>query len=141
VDNSKLHWALIETGIAEEAQAGYDGLDGTGDYFVYASGDPDKLDDIWAVISKEIRSLKDTITEDDLIGLRSKMATAAMIGSERPGDRMQRLGRVWTMTGEYQPLDEELAKIGAVTVDDLKAVCDAYPIDRCTLGRLIPEES
>jgi len=141
VDNSKLHWALIETGIAEEAQAGYDGLDGTGDYFVYASGDPAKLDDIWAVISKEIRSLKDTITEDDLIGLRSKMATAAMIGSERPGDRMQRLGRVWTMTGEYQPLDEELAKIGAVTVDDLKAVCDAYPIDRCTLGRLLPEDS
>jgi len=141
VDNSKLHWALIETGIAEEAQAGYDGLDGTGDYFVYASGDPEKLDEIWDVMSKEIRSLKDTITINDLEGLRSKMATAATIGSERPGDRMQRLGRLWTMTGEYLPLEDELAKIGSVTIDDLKAVCDAYPIDRCTLGRLIPGES
>ncbi|MBL4699069.1 MAG: insulinase family protein [Phycisphaerales bacterium] len=140
VDNSKLHWALIETGIAEEAQAGYDGLDGTGDYYLYASGDPEKLDDIWAVILKEIHSLKDTITEDDLVGLRSKMATAATIGSERPGDRMQRLGRLWTMTGEYLPLDEELAKIGAVTVDDLKAVCDAYPLDHCTLGRMVPSD-
>lgn len=141
VDNSKLHWALIESGIAEEAQAGYDGLDGTGDYFVYASGDPDKLDAIWKVMSKEIRSLKDTITLDDLECLRSKMGTAATIGSERPGDRMQRLGRLWTMTGEYQPLEDELAKIDAVTIDDLKAVCDAYPIDHCTLGRMIPDEA
>lgn len=140
VDNSKLHWALIETGIAEEAQAGYDGLDGTGDYFVYASGDPEKLDDIWEVMSNEIRSLKDTITQEDLAGLRSKMATGATIGSERPGDRMQRLGRLWTMTGEYLPLEAELAKIESVTINDLKAVCDAYPIDRCTLGRLIPGE-
>ncbi len=140
VDNSKLHWALIETGIAEEAQAGYDGLDGTGDYYVYASGDPEKLDEIWDVILKEIRSLKDTITEKDLSGLRSKMATAATIGSERPGDRMQRLGRLWTMTGEYLPLEDELAKIEAVTIDDLLAVNDAYPFDRCTLGRLLPGE-
>ena len=140
IDNSKLHWALIESGIAEEAQAGYDGLDGTGDYFVYASGDPDKLDAIWEVMSKEIRSLKDTITQDDLECLRSKMGTAATIGSERPGDRMQRLGRLWTMTGQYQPLEDELAKIQAVTIDDLRAVCDAYPIDHCTLGRMIPDE-
>jgi predicted Zn-dependent peptidase len=138
-DNSKLHWALIETGIAEESLAGYDGLDGTGDFYVYASGDPEKLDEIWAVMSEEIRSLKDTMTDDDLVGLRSKMATAATIGSERPGDRMQRLGRLWTMTGQYLPLEEELAKIEAVTLDDLKAVCDAYPLDRCTLGRMLPQ--
>lgn len=141
IDNSKLHWALIESGLAEEAQAGYDGLDGTGDYYVYASGDPDKLDSIWEVISKEVRSLKDTITQDDLECLRSKMGTAATIGSERPGDRMQRLGRLWTMTGEYQPLEDELAKIESVTIDDLKAVCDQYPIDRCTLGRMIPADA
>ncbi len=139
-DNSKLHWALIETGLAEEAQAGYDGLDGTGDYFVYASGDPGKLDEIWEMMSKEIRSLKDTIAQNDLECLRSKMATAATIGSERPGDRMQRLGRLWTMTGQYLPLEDELAKIESVTIDDLKAVCDVYPFDRCTLGRMIPGE-
>ncbi|MEX0876782.1 MAG: pitrilysin family protein [Phycisphaerales bacterium] len=137
-DNSKLHWALIETGIAEEAQAGYDGLDGTGDYFVYASGDPEKLDEIWTVMSEQIRGLRDSITHDDLVCLRSKMATGAMVGSERPGDRMQRLGRLWTMTGQYMPLEEELEKIESITIDDLRAVCDQYPIDRCTLGRLVP---
>ena len=137
--NSKLHWALIETGLAEEAQAGYDGLDGTGDYYIYASGDQDKLDDIWEVISKEIKALPDGLCEDELAGLRSKMATAATIGSERPSDRMQRLGRLWTMTGSYLPLEDELAKIQAVTINDLKELCSSYPLDRCTLGKLIPE--
>ena len=141
VDNSKLHWALIETGLAEEAQSGYDGLDGTGDYFVYASGDPAKLDDIWEVMLKEIRGLKDSITQDELVCLRSKMATAAMVAAERPGDRMQRLGRLWTMTGQYQPLEDELAKIESITIDDLRDLCDRYPIDRCTLGKLIPDAS
>lgn len=138
IDNSKLHWALIETGLAEEAQAGYDGLDGTGDYFVYASGEPTKLDDIWDVMLKEIRGLKDSITQDELACLRSKMATAAMVAAERPGDRMQRLGRLWTMTGQYMPLEQELEKIEAITLDALKELCDQYPIDRCTLGKLIP---
>jgi predicted Zn-dependent peptidase len=141
IDNSKLHWALIETGIAEEAQAGYDGLDGTGDYFVYASGDPDKLDDIWDVMRKEIRGLKDSITQDELVSLRSKMATAAMVAAERPGDRMQRLGRLWTMTGAYQPLEDEMSKIEAISIDSLRALCDQYPIDNCTLGKMIPASS
>lgn len=140
IDNSKLHWALIETGLAEEAQSGYDGLDGTGDYFVYASGDPDKLDDIWEVMSKEIRGLKDSISQDELVCLRSKMATAAMVAAERPGDRMQRLGRLWTMTGQYQPLEDELAKIESITINDLRELCDRYPIDRCTLGKMIPQD-
>jgi len=138
MDNSKLHWALIETGIAEEAQAGYDGLDGTGDYFVYASGDPDKLDSIWDVTLKQIRALKDSITQEELECLRSKMATAAMVAAERPGGRMQRLGRLWTMTGEYQPLEDELEKIESITLDSLRSLCDQYPIDKCTLGKMIP---
>ncbi|MBL4592164.1 MAG: insulinase family protein [Phycisphaerales bacterium] len=140
-DNSRLHWALIETGLAEEAQAAYDGLDGCGDFFLYASGDPDKLDDIWDTISSEIKGLKDSLQESDLEKLRSKMVTASTLGSERPSDRMQRLGRLWTMTGKYMPLEEELALIGLVRVDDLRAICDEFPFDACTLGKMLPAES
>ena len=139
-DNSRLHWALIETGIAEEAQAAYDGLDGTGDFFVYASGDPDRIDAIWETIAKEIRGLRDSLDESDLEKLRSKMVTSSTLGSERPSDRMQRLGRLWTMTGSYIPLEDELKQISAVTIDDLRAVCDEFPLSECTLGRMLPGE-
>lgn len=137
-DNSRLHWALIETGLAEEAMAAFDGLDGTGDYFLYASGDPDKLDSIWEVVLKEIGNLKDSLCEDDLAKLRSKMLTSVTLAGERPAGRMQRLGRLWGALGKYYTLEEEIELINAVDVDSVKDLIDRYPLDKCTLGRMIP---
>ena len=140
VDNSRLHWALIETGIAEEAMAAYDGLDGTGDYFMYASGDPESLDGIWDVMLKEIKNLKDSITEEDLAKLRAKMLTSVTLAGEKPAGRMQRLGRLWLACGKYQTLEEEIEQINAVSVDLIKDLIDRFPLDECTLGRMIPKE-
>lgn len=137
-DNSRLHWALIETGLAEEAQAAFDGMDRHGEFFVYASGDPDKLGDIEDVIRKEIKGLRDSIDEDDLIRLRSKALTGMTLAGERPAGRMMRLGRTWTMLGRYTTLDEELEQLSKVTVADLQAVCEKFPFDNWLLGTMKP---
>lgn len=137
-DNSRLHWALIETGIAEEAQAAFDPHDGVGDYFVFAAGDPERADSIWEAIEKELSRLIDSVTEDDLVRLRNKAATAATLGGERPADRMQRLGRTWTYLGKQIPLEEELNRINRVTLDDLRSTFEAFPIKSTTMGRLMP---
>jgi predicted Zn-dependent peptidase len=139
-DNSRLHWALIETGLAEEAAAAYDGRDGCGDFFVYASGDPDRADDIWNAVTKELDTLVESVTEDDLERIRNRMATAVTLAGERPGGRMQRLGRLWTYLNDYLPLEEELARINAVTRDDLRAVYEAFPFQPRTVARLTPEQ-
>lgn len=139
-DNSRLHWALIETGLAEEAHAGYEPHDGTGQWLVFASGDPGSAERTWSVVLREIRSLRDSLNEDDLMRLRSKLATAATVDGERPGDRMQRLGRLWTYLGEYRSLEEELARINAVTLDDLRAVCDEFPLTPTTTGMMLPAD-
>lgn len=137
-DNSRLHWALIETGIAEEAQAAYDPMDRHGEFFVYASGDPDKLPDIEQLVRKQVRELRDSVDADDLAKLRAKAVTALTLASERPSGRMMRLGRTWTMLGRYTTLEEELDRLSRVTVDDVKGVCDAYPIDNWLLGTMTP---
>jgi len=137
-DNSRLHWALVETGLAEEAQAAYDGHDGIGDYYVYASGDPARLDEIAAAIDKELLGLVDSLTEDDLERLRNKIATGAALGGERPGDQMQRLGRVWTSLGKRIPLEEEVDRINRVTLDEIRGVARDFPIRPVTMGRLVP---
>src|SRR5690606_16438839 len=72
-DNSRLHWALIDPGLAEEAQAAYDPHDGCGDYFVYASCDPERLDEVRAVIDREMEGLVGSLTQDDLDKLRNKV--------------------------------------------------------------------
>jgi predicted Zn-dependent peptidase len=137
-DNSRLHWALLETGIAEEVQAGYDPHDGTGGYYVYGSGDPARADEIWSIIEREIDALVDSITPQDLERLRSKLATAVTIGGERPADRMQRLGRLWLYLGKYTTLEEEIERIDAVTLDDLRATAAAFPLRPQTTARLLP---
>ncbi len=137
-DNARLHWALIETGIAEEAQSAYDPHHGVGDYFVYASGEPDRLDTILKTIDQEIETLADSIIESDLERIRARMATAATLGGERPNDRMQRVGRHWLAHNAYRSLEDELDRIRSVRVKDLKEVAAAFPLGQRTLGQLVP---
>jgi predicted Zn-dependent peptidase len=137
-DNSRLHWALIETGLAEEAQAGFDPHDGVGDFYIYASGDPERAEEIWGAVQREVANLIPSITELDLERLRNKLATSVTVGGERPADRMQRIGRLWTYLGRYTPLEDELARINAVTLQDLRDLAAAFPLVPTTTGRLLP---
>ncbi len=137
-DNSRLHWALLETGLAEEAQSSYDPHDGFGEYFVYASGDPERLPEIESVIARERDALIQSVTQDDLDRLISKVITAATLGGERPADRMHRLGRLWLYLQKRIPLDQEIERLKSVTLDDLRRVHEKYPLTPVTTGRLIP---
>lgn len=136
--NSRLHWALIEEGIAEEAQAAYDANAGSGTFMIYASGEPDRLERFSEVIDREIAGLADSITEDDVLRIRSKVATGATLSGERPGDRMQRIGRLWSSLGEYRSLEEEIARIDSVTVDGLRSLCDSFSPAPAMLGTMRP---
>jgi predicted Zn-dependent peptidase len=138
-DNSRLHWALVETGIADEAQAAHDAHDNVGEFYIFCSCDPENADECWSIVEREIAALADSLTEDDLMRLRNKLATAATLGGERPHDRMHRIGRLWTLLGEYRTLEEELERINAVTLDDLRAVARDFPMSQMTFGRLLPK--
>ncbi|MEO0482633.1 MAG: pitrilysin family protein [Planctomycetota bacterium] len=137
-DNSRLHWSLIEPGLAEDAQASFDPHDGDGMFMVYASGDPERLDEIGSIIDHELAALADGAKAEDLERLRSKALTGATLGGERPGDRMQRLGRLWTAEGDYRPLDEDLERLAAVTLDDIRRVANDYFGRPSTTGTLRP---
>lgn len=140
-DNSRLHWSLIEPGIADEAQASYDAHDGFGEFMVYASGEPGRMPEIMAAIERESASLADSLKAEDLSRLLEKLATGIVVGGERPNDRMQRLGRLWTYLGTYRTLEEELDRVRAVTVSDVRGVLGAFPMKAVTEGRLLPQSA
>ncbi|MEQ8318050.1 MAG: pitrilysin family protein [Phycisphaerales bacterium] len=136
--NSRLHWALVEPGLADEAASSYMGQDGAGEFIVYASGDPEKLGQIEDVITGELTKVVDELTEQDLERLRAKAATGVTVGGERPSDRMQRLGARWTLLNDYLPLEEELEQVRSVTLDDLRTVAERFPMKPTTTGTLRP---
>lgn len=139
-DGSRLHWALIETGLAEEASASYEGHDGTGESTLLAVCDPDKADEIESVLRGELRKLVDSLDEDDLLRARSRIATGAAVAAERPNGRMFRLGTLWGYAADYAPLEDEVERISRVTLDDLRECCEAFPLEPKVAVRVVPEE-
>lgn len=138
-DNSRFHWSLVEPGIADQVQASFDPHDGFGEFIVFATADPDRLDEAWSIMQRDMHALADSLEEKDLERLRAKAATGATLGGERPMDRMHRLGRLWTYLGKHQTLEDEVARINAVTVSDIRDVCRAWPMNMVTVGRLLPK--
>jgi predicted Zn-dependent peptidase len=140
-DGSRLHWALVETGLAEEASASYDGHDGTGDSTLFAVCDTDKVDEIEAILRRELHAVVDSLTEDDLLRARSRIATGAAAASERPNGRMFRLGTLWGYGATYIPLDEEVERISQVTLADLREIAQAFPLNPTVRVVVVPNES
>ncbi|MFG0328417.1 MAG: M16 family metallopeptidase [Phycisphaerales bacterium] len=137
-DGSILYWSLVDPGIAEEAEAGFEAKDRTGEMYVYASCPPERADQVEEIIRDRLDRLADLISEDDLERYRNKIATSVTLAGERPAGRMKRLGRVWTTRGEYLPLEVELERIQAVTLEEVRAVLKDYPFEPRLTARLRP---
>ncbi|MCE2968320.1 MAG: M16 family metallopeptidase [Phycisphaerales bacterium] len=142
-DNSRLHWSLIEPGLAEEAEASYDPKDGVGDFRVFVACEPERLDEVWEVVEREIENLASAITPEDVQRIRAKVATGVTLAGEQPEGRMHRLGRMWLCHGQYTTLAQELERITAVGVQDVIDLIKALPMARSansprTIATMLP---
>jgi predicted Zn-dependent peptidase len=135
---SRLHWSLVEPGIAEEADAGFDGRDGSGECIVSIACEVDALERAEDIVRRECAGLSASITEDDLARAKAKIATGVALGGERPAGRMRRLGGVLTTRGTYMTLEEEMDLIDALTVQDLHEHLEAYPYEPVVVGCAVP---
>jgi predicted Zn-dependent peptidase len=138
-DGSRFHWALIETGLAEEASAQYDGRDGVGEFLVTAVCDPANAAKVESICRRELGAVLDGLSDDDLLRARSKIATSVTLAGERPAGRMNRLGTIFAYQGDYCPLEEELARIEAITLARLRNYVELWPLTPRLVARLRPE--
>ena len=137
-DGSRLHWALVEKGLAEEASASYDGHDGMGDSTLFAVCDPDKVDEIEGVLRDQLKALVGSLDDDDLVRARSRIATGAAVASERPAGRMFRLGTLWGYGAPYSMLDNEVARIERITLGDLRSCAEEFPLEPLVRVAVMP---
>lgn len=140
-DGSRLHWALVDPGHAEEAYAEYEGNDRCGRYVTWAICPPDRIEFVETTIRAVHDELIESITEDDLTVARAMIRTGVTVASELPAGRMQRLGRMICTAGAYTPLEEELDHINAITIDALREVAEAWPVQPVVMGRMGPRGS
>ncbi|MBC8871308.1 MAG: insulinase family protein [Planctomycetes bacterium] len=126
---SRLFWELIDTGLAECAAMGAYEYQGTGVYMTYLCCAPEDTADNLELIAKIMREAETAgITEDELAQAKSKILSHIVLQSERPGNRMFSVGSNWLQRREYRTVREILDSYEAVTVRDVVAVLEKYPL-------------
>ncbi len=137
-EGSRLYWALVDPGLADEADFSYYPQDQLGSFIAFASCDPDRASQVEEILLGELDGFANQIAPDELERAKNKLATLATLQDEDPGGRMRTLGMQWAYLGQYLPLEEEMRRIMAVSVDDLRSLLADPPFQPRTVVRLVP---
>jgi predicted Zn-dependent peptidase len=138
---SRLYWRLIDPGLAESASLGHYDYQGVGMFYTWLSCEPDDFEENLAAVEETLASINtEPPTATELAHAKSKIKSRVVLGSERPRSRLFNVGGGWQMRGDYRPIEEDLARLDAVTIDDLVRVAAEHPLDRNAVVTVGPRE-
>lgn len=84
---------------------------------------PDRLDDVLGVVRSELAALAGSGLEpEELARAKGQLRGGLVLGLEDSGSRMSRIGKTELLVGELLGIDEVLARIDAVSLDDVHAL-------------------
>jgi predicted Zn-dependent peptidase len=97
----------------------------TGQIGLYVGTRPDNLREAMKVVAEEVARLREApATEEELVRARENVKARVVLGMESTGARMHRLGGSLLFDLPLLDTDEVMARIDAVTLDDLRALTD-----------------
>jgi predicted Zn-dependent peptidase len=97
----------------------------TGQIGLYVGTRPDNLREAMKVVSDELDRLREhPASEEELVRARENVKARVVLGMESTGARMHRLGGSLLFDLPLLDTDEVMARIDAVTLDDLRALTD-----------------
>jgi predicted Zn-dependent peptidase len=135
-EGSRFYWSLVETGLAEEATCNYEGRDGLGEYLVLAACTTEAVEEVRTKLVWEMHALSESLDPAELDRAKARIATAVALAGERPAGRMTRLGSLWAYGIPYATLAEEMQRIEAVSLDDLRQTLREFPLQPVVAGLL-----
>ncbi len=140
-EGSRLFWALVEPGLADEADFSFYPHDQTGSFLVYASCDPDRAQQVEGILLGELgKVLKEGLAEDEVQRSKNKIESGTVLQGESPLGRMRGLASRWMYNGEYRSLEEDLAILEAIKREDLVGVAGKWGFGPMTVTTLGPGE-
>jgi predicted Zn-dependent peptidase len=140
-EGSRLFWALVEPGLADEADFSFYPHDQTGSFLVYASCDPDRAAHVESILLGELdKVVTHGLTDEEVQRSKTKIESGTVLQGESTLGRMRGLASRWTYNREYRSLEQDLAKLESITKADLMAVATASRFSPMTLTTLGPGE-
>jgi len=122
--SSRLFQEIRESrGLAYSVYSAVDTFADGGALSVYAACLPERFGEVARVTTEVLDAVaRDGITADECRIAKGSMRGGLILGLEDSASRMNRLGRSELNYGEYRSLDETLAHIDQVTLDEVNAV-------------------
>jgi predicted Zn-dependent peptidase len=97
----------------------------TGQIGLYVGTRPDNLAEAMKVVGEELEKLRENpATEDELQRARENVKARIVLGMESTGSRMHRLGGSLLFGLPLLETDEVMARIDAVSLDDMRSLVD-----------------
>jgi predicted Zn-dependent peptidase len=138
---SRLFWALTDPGLADEAGMGIDECDGAGAYYASFNCPPERAAECFGIVRNILADVqKNGVTEDEFRQAKTKILSREVRAGERTHRRMMTVAKDHVYRGEYRSVDDELAAWDAVTMTDMRAVLDRYPLTNQTVTAYGPLE-
>ncbi|WP_030164030.1 M16 family metallopeptidase [Spirillospora albida] len=94
----------------------------SGIFGVYAGCQPGKVDEVLSICRDEVAKAVDGITDEELVRGKGQLRGTMVLGLEDTGSRMSRIGKSELVYESLLPVNDVLARIDAVTLDDVRAV-------------------
>jgi predicted Zn-dependent peptidase len=111
----------------------------TGMFGVYAGCAPGKVDEVLDLCREQLDQVATSgLTDEELRRAKGQMRGSLVLGLEDTGSRMSRLGKAELVYGELLEVDEILARIDAVTLDDVRDVAKDVLTRPLSLGVIGP---
>ena len=125
---SRLFWNIYQKGLAETAAASLSPMDGTGMCVAFISTTPDHASGVLELLRSELKSLQaDGIHEDELRRAKDKLVSRTVLDGDSAFSRMQDLAYTWAAKQEVRSIQDEIAEIEAVTLEDVRRVLNRFP--------------
>ena len=138
---SRLYWALVDSGLAEQASLSHHDYQGAGLFMTYMSCAAESAQENIEQIAAIYRQAEgEGITPAELAQAKSKINSRVVLGSERPRGRLFTVGGNWIQRREYRTVKSDLEAIDAVTQAELQAVLASYPLSLNTTLAIGPAE-
>ncbi len=138
---SRFFWELVDKAIAETASMEFAPMDGTGAYCTYIRCSSENTAKVMQIVANIFTDLsKSGIKEDELAKAKNKVLSALVIKNELPMGRLVDLGFNWTYLGRYRTVEEDVAVIKEITVEDVNSLLREYPLGEFAQFSLSPAQ-
>jgi predicted Zn-dependent peptidase len=137
---SRFFWELVDKALAETATMQFGPMDGTGTFCSYILCAKNNVERVLDIVRGIFRSVKEQgVTEEELKKAKNKILSAVVLKNELPMGRLADLGSNWIYLGKYRTVEEEVAAIKAVTVEDIHSLAQQLRPSEFTQFSLGPD--